>query len=355
MKIVLLQTTIGDYRRKVLELLVDHWGNDFHVFAGRRYFYRSIKTNINLGENFSWVKNNYLFRRRALWQTGMWKSVVFADVAILEMNPRILSVWAIIACRKILRKKIVLWGHAWPRAGAGAKSDKVRHFMRSQADTIIAYTETQAAELRAIMPDTQIVAAPNALYSTKDMGAVLSDEGAKNFIYVGRLVESKKVQILLDALAVALPRMAGFGKLIVVGDGPIRTKLESQAAQLNIQERVDFLGHVSDVERLKETYSRSLVSFSPGYVGLSVTQSFAFGVPSIISKDENHSPELEAVIEGSNALFFETDSVESLADSMSQVWENRESWIGKRNEIAADCAHRYSAELMAARIIEATQ
>jgi len=42
----------------------------------------------------------------------------------------------------------------------------------------------------------------------------------------------------------------------------------------------------------------------------------------IISKDENHSPEIEAVTP-ENALFFETDNIENLSLLIKQVYNNK--------------------------------
>ncbi|MDH8179555.1 glycosyl transferase, partial [Klebsiella pneumoniae] len=75
---------------------------------------------------------------------------------------------------------------------------------------------------------------------------------------------------------------------------------------------------------LKEIYSKSFVSISPGYVGLSITQSLSFGVPMLVSKDENHSPELEALQTGLNGGFFNTNDPQSLADEILKYFHGRQ-------------------------------
>ena len=353
MKVVLLQTAIGDYRQKVLDLLIDKLGRDFHVFAGPEYFDPSTKTRVSLGEHLSFVNNHFLPGKRFLFQTGMWVPVLKADVAILELNPRIFSVWLLLIFRKILNKKSVLWGHAWPRGGRHKRSDRVRNLMRQLGDAIVVYTETQARELKEEMPDKRIIAAPNALYPRNVMGTGPDLSKAKDFIYVGRLVPSKKPMLLLEAFASVADEMATNCNLIFVGDGPLRGNLESRSQELGLESRIIFKGHISDFERLRELYATSIASVSPGYVGLSITQSFAFGVPMIIARDEPHAPEIEAAVEGVNSQSFVSDSRSSLAKVLLTFAENKDLWVKRRASIASDCAERYSVELMAERILEA--
>lgn len=351
-KIVLLQTAIGDYRQKVLDILVSDLGNNFYVMAGREYFDPTVKTGISLGARFSFAKNHFFLQRKLLFQTGIWRRALQADVLIMEMNPRIISVWCLLFLRKMFFKPTVLWGHAWPREGKYSRSDYVRHMLRSLGDVIIVYTETQASELRLRMPHKKIVAAPNALYSVKDMRA--SDSAnIRDFIYVGRLVSTKKPSLLLKAWEMAIEELPTDSRLVFVGDGPEKTHLEKQVVEKRLQKRVIFTGHISDLEKLRALYANSLASVSPGYVGLSITQSFAFGVPMIIARDENHSPEIEAAVAEVNSHFFNSDSPEDLARVLVKIDKERDLWMKKRATIADDCISRYSAELMARRIIEA--
>jgi lipopolysaccharide/colanic/teichoic acid biosynthesis glycosyltransferase/glycosyltransferase involved in cell wall biosynthesis len=85
-------------------------------------------------------------------------------------------------------------------------------------------------------------------------------------LFVGRLVPYKGVDVLLRAMA-GVP-----ASLVLVGDGPLRGSLEALARQLGLQDRVRFLGRVSDDERL-DWYRRADVFVLP-----SVTRQEAFGM-----------------------------------------------------------------------------
>jgi glycosyltransferase involved in cell wall biosynthesis len=68
---------------------------------------------------------------------------------------------------------------------------------------------------------------------------VQSAEGRCRFVFMGRLVDWKRVDLLLEACA--LLRGRGF-TLDVLGDGPLRAALEAQAKALDLSERVTFHG-----------------------------------------------------------------------------------------------------------------
>ncbi|GAB3365846.1 hypothetical protein GCM10027431_07270 [Lysobacter rhizosphaerae] len=128
-------------------------------------------------------------------------------------------------------------------------------------------------------------------------------------------------------------------------------KMKRLASGSEFADRVKFFGHVTDREELRKLYEHALVSASPGYVGLSITQSFAFGVPMIISQTEPHSPEIEAAIAGFNCAFFETDNADDFARVLSECFESKTEWLGRRSAIALECANAYSTELMAERLL----
>jgi len=133
---------------------------------------------------------------------------------------------------------------------------------------------------------------------------------------------------------------------VVVCDGPLRGELEGRVVDLGLEGRVEILGHVSDIAVLREIYRRSIAAVSPGYVGLSLIQSLGNGVPMLIARDEPHAPEVEAVVDGVNGMFFESDSTDALAAALVVVADQRERWASRRQEIADRARSIYSVEHM---------
>ncbi len=343
-KLVIIQTASPDYRKPFFQLLKKKLKDRFQLYTGNEYFETSVKTDKNI--DFFPVKNHFLLGRQLLFQTGMWKEIFKDNIIVLEMNPRNLSNWIILILRKIFNKKTILWGHAWPRKGKNSKSDRLRNLMRVLGSKIIVYTKQQRAELKQKMPKKEILAAPNALFTREQMQVTLSDN-IKDIIYVGRLTKDKKVFFLLQAFHLSIPDIPQEANLLIVGAGEEEKKLKEYVEKNHLQNRVFFYGHISDYQKLKNLYSQSVFSVSPGYIGLSVTQSFGFGVPILVSKNENHSPEIEAVIENENALFFETDDALDFKHKLKNIYQNPDYWINKRQKIADFCKKEYSVESMA--------
>jgi glycosyltransferase involved in cell wall biosynthesis len=349
---VLLQTTIPGYRAPVVEGLRRHFGTDLVVITGREGFAPGLETTSDL-TGIETVDNVFFGGRRLLWQRGTVLRLRSPETVVLELNPRILNVWAILVLRGLLRRRTVLYGHAWPRRGQDARTDRVRHVMRRLANEIVVYTSSQAAELSRRMPGHTIRAAPNALYPRRLAVTDAEHRSARTILYVGRLVDAKKPALLLDAFAGAADRLPADARLVLVGDGPLRAELDDRAVSLGIRARVDFTGHVDDFERLQALYADALVSVSPGYVGLSLTQSLWFGVPALIARDEPHAPEIEAARPGWNAAFFSSDAPAELSELLLDVFAHRDLWLARATEIAHECAGRYSLESMSDALIEA--
>ena len=66
---------------------------------------------------------------------------------------------------------------------------------------------------------------------------------------VGRLEEEKRFDVLLEAVALLAPRRPEV-RLVVVGEGSLRPRLQRRCQDLGIAARCRFLGHRSDVRDL---------------------------------------------------------------------------------------------------------
>ena len=353
--IALLAQAIPAYRQRPFTALAAALGDGFHVYAGERSFEVNIQTDISLPGQLTTIRNRFLFGGRLLWQSGAFHRLATVDVAILELNPRILSVWCLLVLRRLRGKRSILWGHAWPRAGRDASSDRVRHALRRLADVLLVYTETQAHELRLRMPQARVYAAPNAIYSSAEIRPARARGPSSDFVYVGRLIASKKPALLLDAFRKVRGELPPECRLVFVGAGPIRQALEETVRGADLADAVILAGEAFDRESLEAVYGRAIAAVSPGTVGLSIVQSLSFGVPMLVARDEPHGPEIEAAVEGETAVMFDCDSSDSLARALVEVAANRERWLERRAELADICASRYSIEVMIEGFVRAVR
>lgn len=156
---------------------------------------------------------------------------------------------------------------------------------QQMAEYYASVTNIASTELRVIRNGVQL-----SLYGRSPRDNV---EGGSDvaLIAVGRLDPIKRHDLLLDALANVHEKIRW--RLTLVGDGPERGALESQARQLGIDSRVEFLGQRDDVpELLSRADIFFLISDSEG-MSLSLIEALASGLPVIATKVGNNSELVE--------------------------------------------------------------
>jgi glycosyltransferase involved in cell wall biosynthesis len=220
--------------------------------------------------------------------------------------------------------------------------------MRRRANGCILYSHAEANTLARVSPDEHVWVAPNSLYRRADIGV---DQSLirNRILYVGRLDPDKKPTLLLEAFAL-LAAKDSLVELCFVGEGSSVADLKSRASELRLADRVTFYGELSDPAELRPLYATARCSVSPGYCGLSLTQSLGFGVPMVVARDEPHAPEIELARLGF-AVFFEANSHVSLAAALAHSSLDRTH--EERQALVSYIRSHYSAEAMACGFIDA--
>jgi glycosyltransferase involved in cell wall biosynthesis len=349
MKIVIQQSVAPDYRLPLFLSLHNLYAGSCKLLCGKRDFSKNIETKKLDVEYIIPVVNSYSLRRKFLFQRAAIKHLVKSDIVCLSYNLRIISNILVIWLRYLKRKPTLLWGHI---DGRSPITRYLGIIYLKAASGFITYTYSQAAELKKRHPKMDVFSAANACFSAEDCW-FHSNEQPNDVVFLGRLIEGKRPMLLLEAyrVFVAKRESKNIGRLVFIGEGSEKVKLEKAVIEHGLEKRVIFAGYISDLNEQRKFFSNALCSVSPGYVGLSVSQSLAFGVPVIVADDEPHSPEVEACQWGKNAIQFEARNVESLASTMAQCYEDSEMWLERRHEISSWTAENYSYE----RMVEAFQ
>ncbi len=132
--------------------------------------------------------------------------------------------------------------------------------------------------------------------------------------YLGRLKNYKSVEDLLYAFEIVHREFPQI-RLVVLGEGNARPGLEKIARELTISAKVDFLGHVSEIEKVSYLNQMKYVvntSSKEGW-GLTVIEANACGVP-VIASDV---PGLrDSVLDSKTGLLYEYGNIEQLAEKM---------------------------------------
>jgi glycosyltransferase involved in cell wall biosynthesis len=79
----------------------------------------------------------------------------------------------------------------------------------------------------------------------------VADRGGRSgALYVGRLAPHKNMPLLIDAFELATTRGFG-GDLVIAGDGPARSDIETYAGRSSVASRVHVLGSVSEAKKIE--------------------------------------------------------------------------------------------------------
>ncbi|WP_083508641.1 glycosyltransferase [Arthrobacter alpinus] len=339
---VLYLAVLPKYRTECMFLLDAAMGENLEIYVSSSHLDRSVKTGIPSGM-YRDVRMVRIVGGRAFIQYGYLGRAITASTTIVDLNPRSVTAWVILICRRILNRRSLVWGHIHPRVGAQAKTAFLRRAMRRMASGTISYTYSDAQKAANDLTGSQVWTAPNSLYLEKDIHPK-SSEGLRNsVIYVGRFEETKKVGLLVEGFAKAAQMYPDI-RLALIGGGSQEMEIRNSAEILGIAERVDFLGWIDDLETLRNHYDSAFCSASPGFAGLGLTQSLGFGVPMVVARSEPHSPEIELDSTG-GVHYFESDSPESLAAAIGGSWSSRAEVPNL--DFSSYVRKSYSAEAMA--------
>ena len=133
-----------------------------------------------------------------------------------------------------------------------------------RSDRVVAissYTADEVRELAAVpievIPYTTSLPPPARRADQRAAGAPFT------VLFVGRLVERKGVSHLVDAVSLLLPRVDV--RLVIVGDGPERARIEARIREKRLDGRVAVRGRVSEAE-LQDAYAAADAFVLPAVV-----------------------------------------------------------------------------------------
>ncbi len=167
-----------------------------------------------------------------------------------------------------------------------------------QADTITTPTNLAADYLRRAIAGQQVLAISCGIDATRYVARPGRPPG-NDVVFVGRVAPEKNLDVLVRAMAL-LPGSLG-ATLSIVGDGEMIRKLTALAKELGLEDRVRFLGFVSDEDK-RTALTNATVFAMPSTAELqsiSSLEGMASGLPVVVAD----SMALPHLIDGNGYLF----------------------------------------------------
>lgn len=182
-----------------------------------------------------------------------------------------------------------LAGQVLPRRPARSLADFANGRTAADYDTVVCTTGFAREEFDRIGA-TNVVTVPlgvdlNTFHPSRHSPLVRGRWATPQqllLVHCGRLSVEKRADRSIDALA-ALCDSGVDARLVVVGEGPLRSKLQRQAAGMPI----DFTGFISNRHTVAELLAAADVTLAPGpheTFGLAALESLACGTPAVVSR-----------------------------------------------------------------------
>ncbi len=208
----------------------------------------------------------------------------------------------------------------------------VRRFLCKRIALNIAPTEWLAEQLK--LGRTEVV--PHGLLPV-DAIQLAGNNGAvaPNLLFMGRLVNTKGLQLLIEAARQLRERGIPFG-LTVIGDGPERRSAEAQVGEGALKDNIKFLGRVPKSE-LPEIFAKTTLVVVPSLggevFGMVVAENMRNGLPVIASDLGAFSEVL-----GGTGLLFKTgdalDLAERIAEALATPEQTKAMGLAGRQRVA---------------------
>ena len=137
------------------------------------------------------------------------------------------------------------------------------------------------------------------------------------FLSIGRLISQKGMDVLIRAFE----KVSGNSVLLIVGQGPDENMLKKLAKDLNLENRVHFMGVRSDISDILSISDSFVLASRYEGLGIAVLEAMAGRKPIIISDFPAGKDMIES---GKSGLVVERENEEDLAKAMQKIIDNPE-------------------------------
>ena len=149
------------------------------------------------------------------------------------------------------------------------------------------------------------------------------EEGSLRLACIGRLDPAAKGQDLLLRVLANEPWLSRPIRVSFYGEGPSEASLRRLAVHLGLGERVQFCGHLDDIEQIWSTHHALVLPSRYEGLPLVIVEAMLCGRPIITTDVAGH---VEIVEDGVTGFIAEAPTVRHLQLAMERAWTKRDHW-----------------------------
>jgi glycosyltransferase involved in cell wall biosynthesis len=262
-------------------------------------------------------------------------------------------------CRWLLPIRLVISVHGMdvlPWGAAGRRPSRALGLLLRAADLIVSPSQAflrRCSDVLASSPGRRIAIHNGIdLEELESPGSVQGDEAQSAFILsVASHDEWKGLDVLIQAIALLLEEGEAV-RLVLVGDGPLRSELEHLAARLGVHQQIEFIGYQPrrEVARLLNECTLFVLPSRSESLGIAVVEALACGKP-VVATAVGGIPEI--VEDGTSGILVEPEDARGLAAAIRRLLGNPalRARLGRAGRLRVQNAFRW--QRMAERYVRA--
>lgn len=139
-------------------------------------------------------------------------------------------------------------------------------------------------------------------------------------LYSAEFIPRKDHLFLIRALAELVDKIPSI-RLILAGQGRMRSELEKEIARLKIGDKVDFIGYVDSIGQYLRLVDVAVSTALNEGFGMGVAEASAMGVPVVVTNTNGHR---DIVKSGANGFLFDLGDQRGFQDAILQLYAQPE-------------------------------
>jgi glycosyltransferase involved in cell wall biosynthesis len=194
---------------------------------------------------------------------------------------------------------------------------RIVRFILNRADRIIAQsTNTRDNAIKYYNPDREVKIIPLAFHPPAKVRvsrkSLKLDDDVFYLITVGRLIKRKSLDTLILALSGIKNKKI---RLLIAGDGPEKDYLQQIVRENGLEQRVAFLGYISDGDKFRYLAVSDLFVLTSLHEGFGIVfmEAMHAGLPVVAT---NHGGQVDLLTQNENAILIDVGDVNACSSAI---------------------------------------